>query len=117
MGLLDTYCRMLLDTNFFRSWFGMDKYKTGPPGKGKSFTSLFKATEAASGGMYRIVMYVAVFAAFTSIVVYAAMMIMSSGARERDESKKRMERGAITIICITSSLSIVMIIFKAFVVR
>ena len=83
-------------------------------GEGNSFDSLLKATKWTDSGMYKIVMYTAIFAALISMVMYAILMIMASNGRERDESKKRIERGIVTVILIFSTVSIVLVVVQAF---
>ncbi len=108
---------MLLIPNFYRSFFSADRMKLDEGGDSahKAFGSLRTASELAAGGMYRVVMFVAVFAALASFVAYGAMMVLAVNGRERDESRKRLERGIVSVALIFSTLSIVMIVFKAFI--
>ncbi len=98
-------------------WFRLqtsDAALQDPTGDGGAFGSLYKFVRVIFGTGYGVLITASVFVAIMAIMVYAIMLMMSSGGRQREETKRRITSGSIAVIAIFFILSLVTLIFGIF---
>ena len=81
--------------------------------KSGDFGSLYMFVRVLFGTGYGVLMVASIFIAIMAMMVYAIMLMTSSG-RGREETKKKIQNGCIAVVVIFFTLSLVTLIFGIF---